>query len=138
MAQGNGSPAKEAVETVTLTLDALPAVYTIVAGGPEQVDINDNDTAGVSVFPAPGIYSGTPGGTWGSGSSNPEDPFNTTNPDGRAQFVILASELADAGFVNGTQLNMIVLKGAETPGRREELEAIDCLSHIVQSLSGAK
>lgn len=52
---------------------------------------------------------------WGSGWTNPEDPYNTYYHDSRAQFVIPASELMEAGLGVG-EISKMHIHVSEQPG----------------------
>ena len=64
-----------------------------------------------------GLWTTKTESVWGSGSSNPWDPYNTYYHDSRAQFIILASELSDLGFKNGDKITSVSLKTYQQPGR---------------------
>ncbi len=65
------------------------------------------------------ILTGQPESSWGNGTTNPQDPFNTYYHDSRAQAVYLASELTAAGMTAGT-ISEIQLKDFQAPGQNLE------------------
>jgi len=54
--------------------------------------------------------------SWGYGTTNAQDPYNTYYMDSRAQFIILKSELNDSGF-SGGQITGFHLQNYQLPGK---------------------
>jgi len=96
-----------------------------VKPGPNRVTVTASDPSGrtgtvtvdFTTLPLAEITAGTPAAHWGAAPifppagtpTDPADPFNTTAQDGRAQFLVLASELLTSGVAVGASLQEIHL-----------------------------
>ena len=103
--------------TFWLKVDSIPAsgsTTIYISYGKERATTSNE--ANVFFSDSIEILTGQPLGTWGTGFSNPDDPYNTWYHDSRAESVYRVSELRAGGMspVKITALKYLVY---EQPGR---------------------
>ncbi|MEM5806538.1 MAG: DUF2341 domain-containing protein [Candidatus Aenigmatarchaeota archaeon] len=96
---------------VNLTAFSNKTIY-LYYGNPDATSLSD--ISRVFIWTEREIFPNVPNTTWGFGSSNPEDTFNTYYHDARNEILIRPSDFGDLVPVNITMLRIYVV---QQPGR---------------------
>lgn len=100
---------------------------------------NSSDTASTQIRTSilTELAYGDGEGVWGWGADNPEDPFNTSRADARAQFVILAAELKAAGLDTDDSITEIRFQYSQASGLGNVPLLYVRMKHTTQTVSTA-